>query len=110
MDVQTMSVRVPVDLYEKLRREAFERRVPMNSILVEALGPHLDECAVTLFTKDQNQAQRLRRLAREHGAVGEPFPNNEHPTWQVCEGGQPVDPHGVASVAVRLPAEGGDHS
>jgi hypothetical protein len=103
MDVQTMSVRLPVDLYEHLRREAFERRVPMNAILVEALGPHLDKSAVTLVTRDQNQAQRLRRLAREHGALGEPFPNNEHPTWQVCEGGQPVDPHGVVSVAVKLP-------
>lgn len=97
-----MSIRLPVDLYEKLRLEAFQRRVPMNSLIVDALGSHLDEAAITLLAKNPNQAQRLRRLVQEHGSVGEPFPNNVHPTWRVCEGSEPVDPHGVVSVGVRL--------
>lgn len=97
-----MSVRLPVDLYEKLRREAFDRRVYMNSLIADALSLHLNEAAVTVLAKNPNQAQRLRWLVRDHGSVGEPFPNNVHPTWHVCEGSQPVDPHDVVSVGVRV--------
>jgi predicted HicB family RNase H-like nuclease len=36
-----MTVRLPEPVYERLRREAFERRVPMNEIIVEALREHM---------------------------------------------------------------------
>lgn len=41
-DVQTMSVRFPRATYERLRREAFERRTPMNTIITTAVVEHLD--------------------------------------------------------------------
>jgi predicted HicB family RNase H-like nuclease len=34
--VHAMTARLPADLHEWLRREAFERRVSINSLLVEA--------------------------------------------------------------------------
>jgi hypothetical protein len=34
--VRAMTARIPVGLHEWLRREAFERRVSINSLLVEA--------------------------------------------------------------------------
>jgi len=40
-DVQAMSARLPVSLHEELRLEAFERRVPMNTILVESVAAHV---------------------------------------------------------------------
>jgi predicted transcriptional regulator len=38
-----MSIRLPDDLYERLRRAAFEERAPMNGIVVEALEAHLSQ-------------------------------------------------------------------
>ena len=32
-----MTIRLPEPLYERLRREAFERHVPMNALIVDAL-------------------------------------------------------------------------
>lgn len=40
-DTQAMSVRLPRDLYEWLRREAFERREHMNAIVIRALDVEL---------------------------------------------------------------------
>lgn len=37
-DTQSMTVRLPVGLHERLRREAFDKRVSMNSLLLAALG------------------------------------------------------------------------
>jgi predicted HicB family RNase H-like nuclease len=36
-DTATMSIRLPADLYEKLRRAAFEQRTSMNALIVEAI-------------------------------------------------------------------------
>lgn len=41
MEVQAITARLPADLYESLRRTAFERRKPMNVILIEAAAAHL---------------------------------------------------------------------
>ena len=41
METQTMSIRLPKDLYEQLRRAAFDRRVPMNAIITEAVRDEL---------------------------------------------------------------------
>lgn len=38
-----MTVRLPEPVYEKLRREAFERRVAMNEVVVEALEEHMTD-------------------------------------------------------------------
>jgi hypothetical protein len=35
MDTQPITFRIPIDLYERLRRVAFELRVPMSSIVLE---------------------------------------------------------------------------
>ena len=56
-----------------------------------------------LATANANEADRLRRLAREHGSLGLPFPNNPHPTWRVVEGaGVPVNLHSIPSVGVTV--------
>jgi predicted transcriptional regulator len=38
MDVQAITVRLPKDLYEQLRREAFEQRTSQAAIITEALN------------------------------------------------------------------------
>lgn len=37
MESKAVTFRLPLDTYEKLRREAFERRVPMNELVVEGI-------------------------------------------------------------------------
>ena len=39
---QAITVRLPRDLYERLRREAFETRTPMNTIITERLSVEMD--------------------------------------------------------------------
>ena len=34
---QALTIRLPHDLYEKLRREAFEQHTSMNALIVEAI-------------------------------------------------------------------------
>lgn len=34
---QALTIRLPPDLYEKLRRAAFEQHVSMNALIVEAI-------------------------------------------------------------------------
>jgi len=41
MQVQAMTIRLPADLYERLRREAFEQRVSMTALIVRALDKDL---------------------------------------------------------------------
>jgi predicted transcriptional regulator len=36
MEQQAITFRLPADLYERLRRLAFELRIPMNTIVAEA--------------------------------------------------------------------------
>ena len=38
MEQQAITFRIPKDLYERLRREAFEERRTMNEIVSETLG------------------------------------------------------------------------
>lgn len=69
-----------------------------------------DDTLVVLRTDSVNQAERLRRLVREHGALGLPFPNNATPTLRVVdEHGAPVNRGAIPSVAVQLvPTEDGE--
>jgi PHD/YefM family antitoxin component YafN of YafNO toxin-antitoxin module len=61
------------------------------------------DTTVVLATTNANEADRLRRLAREHGSLGLPFPNNSHPTWRVVdEAGRPVGSHSIPSVGVAV--------
>lgn len=41
-DYQSMTIRLPRDLHERLRLAAFERRVSMNSVIEEAVAEKLD--------------------------------------------------------------------
>lgn len=43
MDTQAITIRLPRDIYESLRRESFETRQPMNTIISEGLRLRLDE-------------------------------------------------------------------
>ena len=52
MDEQPITFRLPKELYEWLRREAFERRNSMNAILVAALSQYR---ATREDTKEQDQ-------------------------------------------------------
>lgn len=35
--VKPITIRLPEDVYEKLRREAFDKRTSMNALIVEAI-------------------------------------------------------------------------
>ncbi|GAA4226142.1 hypothetical protein GCM10022254_10190 [Actinomadura meridiana] len=61
-----------------------------------------DDAVVVLRTPSATQAERLRRLVADHGALGIPLPNNTTPWRVVDEEGQPVNPHAIPSVQVRL--------
>ncbi|MFC9973511.1 type II toxin-antitoxin system Phd/YefM family antitoxin [Spirillospora sp. NPDC127200] len=62
-----------------------------------------DPSIVVLCTGSASQAERLRQLVQQHGAVGIPFPNNGHPGWRVVdENGEPVNPHAIPSIPTRL--------
>lgn len=37
MDTQAITIRLPADLYERLRREAFDSRTSQNAIIVKEL-------------------------------------------------------------------------
>ncbi len=41
MKTQAFTVRLPADLHEQLRREAFESRTTQNGIVIEAIQEHL---------------------------------------------------------------------
>lgn len=40
-----MTIRLPDEVYEELRRVAFDRRVPMNEIVTDAVREHLSALA-----------------------------------------------------------------
>jgi antitoxin (DNA-binding transcriptional repressor) of toxin-antitoxin stability system len=62
-----------------------------------------DDTLVTLRVRNANDAERLRRLVRDHGSLGIPFPNNTTPGWRVVdENGEPVNPHSINSVGVEI--------
>lgn len=43
MDEPAMTIRLPRDLYEKLRLEAFQRRIPMAQVIRDALAAHFEK-------------------------------------------------------------------
>jgi predicted DNA-binding protein len=43
MDTQALSFRLPKALYERLRRVAFELRMPMNTIVIEGVERRVAE-------------------------------------------------------------------
>jgi predicted HicB family RNase H-like nuclease len=40
--LQTLTIRLPEDLYEQLRRAAFDQHVSMNALVIEAIRERLD--------------------------------------------------------------------
>jgi len=42
---QQTTVRMPVEMHERLRREAFDSRTPANAIIVEAVREYLNDRA-----------------------------------------------------------------
>ena len=78
--------------------------VSINELVEEAVTARLDGRTVTLVARNTNEATRLRRLARDHGSIGIPFPNNERPEWQVTDRatGEPVNVHEIPSVGVEV--------
>ncbi len=103
-----MTIRLSEGLYDALRAAADKMGVTVNDLVEEAVTARLDDCTVTLVAQNTNQAWRLRQLARGHGSLGPPFPNNDSATisWSVCErtgaGWEPVDRHAIPSVGVEL--------
>jgi hypothetical protein len=103
-----MTIRLPEGLYDALRLAADRMSVAVNDLVEEAVTARLDDRTVTLSARNTNQASRLRRLAREHGSLGPPFPNNDSAmnSWSICErtggGWEPVDRHAIPSVGVEL--------
>jgi hypothetical protein len=53
METQAMTIRLPGELYEQLRRAAFEARVPMNALIVEGVELRLAELKAA-ETEDQS--------------------------------------------------------
>lgn len=70
-----------------------------------------DDTLVILQVSTANQAERLRRLIRDHGALGIPFPNNASLGWRVVdEQGDPVNSHDIPSVGVAIADIGHDET
>lgn len=107
-----ITVRLVDGVLQKLQEAAADMGVSINDLVEEAVTARLDEHVVTLVTRNPNQAERLRRLAREHGSLGVPFPNNDpnltsfkickqvpDGQWQPIEG---LDVHSVPSVGADV--------
>src|SRR5262249_35019143 len=99
-----LTVRLPEGIHEELRKAAAGMGVSINELVEEAVTARLDDRTVTLVTRNTNEATRLRRLARDHGSIGIPFPNNGRPEWQVTDRttGEPVNVHEIPSVGVEV--------
>lgn len=41
-DIQTITVRLPQDVYERLRKDAFDQRTSMNALIVDAIRKQQD--------------------------------------------------------------------
>lgn len=101
---KAITVRLAEGIYEELRNAAASMGVSINELVEEAVTARLDDRTVTLVARNVNEATRLRRLARDHGSIGIPFPNNECPTWQVTDRttGEPVNAHAISTVGVEV--------
>jgi prevent-host-death family protein len=69
---------------------------------VARVVPAADDLVI-LQVPGANQAERLRRLVAEHGALGIPFPNNATAGWKVVdENGDPVNLHAIPNIKVQV--------
>jgi predicted HicB family RNase H-like nuclease len=57
MESQAMTIRVPGDLYEQLRRAAFEARVPMNALINEGIELRLAELKAAAASENGSGAK-----------------------------------------------------
>ena len=101
---KAITVRLAEGIHQELQKAAAGMGVSINDLVEEAVTARLDDRTVTLTVRNPNEAARLRRLAREHGSLGTPFPNNEHPEWRVmdCSTDEPVNVHAIPSVGVEV--------
>ncbi len=105
---RAITIRLAEGIHDEVKRAAAQMGVSINDLIEEAVTARLDDRVVTLSARNANEAVRLRQLAREHGSLGLPFPNNrpEMASLKVCspDGGrwEPVDPHSVPSVGVEV--------
>jgi hypothetical protein len=106
--VKALTVRLADGIHEELQKAAASMGVSINDLVEEAVTARLDDRTVTLVARSGNEAVRLRRLAREHGSLGPPFPNNDSrmSSWRVCEseagGWEPVAHGAVPSVGAEV--------
>jgi hypothetical protein len=42
-DTQATTIRLPVPLYQRLRRQAFETNIPMNQIIIAAISAAMEK-------------------------------------------------------------------
>jgi hypothetical protein len=106
--MKALTIRLAEGIHDELQKAAASMGVSINDLFDEAVTARLDDRTVTLTARNGNEATRLRRLAREHGSLGPPFPNNDTQmtSWKVCEltadGWQPVAYGAVPSVGVEV--------
>src|SRR5260370_40667557 len=84
---KALTVRLAEGIHDELQKAAVRMGVSINDLVEEAVTARLDDRTVTLTARNTNEGTRLRRLAREHGSVGPPFPNNDSgmTSLTVCE-------------------------
>ncbi len=101
---KAITVRLAEGIHQELQKAAAKMGVSINDLVEEAVTARLDDRTVTLTARNTNEAARLRRLARDHGSIGIPFPDNEHPDWQVTDRttSEPVNVHAIPSVGVEV--------
>lgn len=83
---KALTVRLAEGIHDELQKAATRMGVSINDLVEEAVTARLDDRTVTLTTRNTNEATCLRQLAREHGSLGPPFPNNDTrmTQWKVC--------------------------
>jgi len=106
--VKALTIRLAEGIHYEIQKAAAGMGVSINDLVEEAVTARLDDRTVTLTARNINEATRLRRLARDHGSLGPPFPNNDPgmTSWKVCEATagawEPVSHGSVPSVGVEL--------
>jgi hypothetical protein len=106
--MRALTVRLAEGIHDELQKAAAGMGVSINDLVEEAVTARLDDRTVTLTARNPNEASRLRRLSRDHGSLGPPFPNNDSrmTTWKVCElgadGWEPVPYGAVPSIGVEV--------
>jgi hypothetical protein len=92
METQAMSVRFPKDLYEQLRRAAFDERVPMNEVIVEAVTLGLALSVTTLILRHAlDVSLQLNRTPAHKVRIVKV--QNRLTSWsafRACENGRPT--------------------